>query len=88
MAQQLLGSTIPARLSYVWPDGSPRVVPIWFHWDGREVVLGTPANAPKVKALQRNPKVALTIDGDAWPHPVLLLRGTAETRVVEGVPAG
>jgi hypothetical protein len=31
VAQTLLHSTIPARLAYVWPDGTPRVVPIWFH---------------------------------------------------------
>ena len=30
VAQELLQSTIPARLSYVWSDGTPRVVPIWF----------------------------------------------------------
>ena len=42
VAQQLLQSTIPARLAYTWTDGTPRVVPIWFHWNGSEVVLGSP----------------------------------------------
>jgi hypothetical protein len=28
-AQELLHATIPARLAYTWPDGTPRVVPIW-----------------------------------------------------------
>jgi hypothetical protein len=48
VAQELLRSTAPARLAYVWPDGTPRVVPIWFHWNGNEIVLGTPLKAPKV----------------------------------------
>ena len=61
-SKELLQSTIPARLAYVWMDGTPRVVPIWFHWNGREFVLGTPPKAPKLKALAKNPKVALTID--------------------------
>lgn len=87
VAQKLLRSTIPARLAYVWRDGTPTVVPIWFHWDGHELVLGTPPKAPKVKALASNPRVALTIDDDAWPHRVLMVRGTAQARVVEGVPA-
>ena len=34
VAQTLLQSTIPARLAYSWTDGTPRVVPIWFHWTG------------------------------------------------------
>ena len=41
-SKELLKSTIPARLAYVWTDGTPRVVPIWFHWNGRELVLGAP----------------------------------------------
>ncbi len=28
VAQQLLQSTIPARLAYTWRDGTPRVVPM------------------------------------------------------------
>ena len=85
IAQALLRSTVPARLAYTWLDGTPRVVPIWFHWDGREVVMGTPPNAPKVKVLSANPRVALTIDGNEWPYKVLLLRGAARVEVVEGV---
>src|SRR5438046_3272560 len=84
-SQELLASTIPARLAYNWTDGTPRVVPIWFHWNGQEFVLGTPPNAPKVKALQKNPRVALTIDSDAFPHKVLLVRGTATVEVEDGV---
>lgn len=84
-SKELLQSNIPARLAYVWTDGTPRVVPIWFHWNGKEFVLGTPPKAPKLKALAKNPKVALTIDDNQFPHKVLLIRGTAKTENVHGV---
>jgi Pyridoxamine 5'-phosphate oxidase len=84
-SQALLHSKIPARLAYVWTDGTPRVIPIWFHWNGREVVMATPPKAPKLKALAKNPKVALTIDDNTFPHKVLLVRGTARLEPVEGV---
>ena len=42
VAKALLESLIPARLAYTWMDGSPRVVPIWFHWTGDQFVLATP----------------------------------------------
>jgi len=84
-SKELLKSRIPARLAYVWSDGSPRVVPIWFHWDGREFVLGSPSKAPKLKALSRNPKVALTIDDNNFPHKVLLVRGTARLQSMNGI---
>ena len=85
VAETLLKSAIPARLAYNWLDGTPRVVPIWFHWDGREFVLGSPPRAPKLKALRKNPKIALTIDDNAWPHKVLLVRGTATVEMVPRV---
>jgi PPOX class probable F420-dependent enzyme len=84
-AQELLQSKIPARLAYVWTDGTPRVVPIWFHWNGSEFVVGTPPKAPKVIALAKNPKVALTIDDNTFPHKVLLVRGMARLIPVDGV---
>src|SRR5579885_1478809 len=85
LAQALLRSKIPARFAYVWPDGSPRVVPIWFHWNGHEIVMASPPKAPKLKALAKNPKVSLTIDENTFPHKVLLIRGTAKLNTVEGV---
>ena len=50
LAQELLASTIPARLAYVWPDGTPRVASLWFHWDGTDIVMATLPGAPKLKA--------------------------------------
>jgi hypothetical protein len=85
VAQELLHSTNLARLAYTWHDGTPRVIPIWFQWDGEAIVLGTPPNAPKVDVLPTNSKVALTIDRDAWPYHALLIRGTARVEAVEGV---
>src|SRR5512141_1809184 len=84
-AQAVLHSTHPARLSYIWTDGTPRVVPIWFHWNDSEFVLGTPAKAPKVKALAKNPQVALCIDESGFPPKVLLVRGTAILEPIAGI---
>lgn len=84
-SKSLLQSTIPARLAYVWTDGTPRVVPIWFHWNGQEFVLGSPSKAPKLKALAKRPKVALTIDDNNFPHKVLLVRGTAHLQTIRGI---
>ena len=84
-SREMLHSKIPARLAYVWTDGTPRVVPIWFHWNGREIVMATPPKAPKLKALRKNPKVAVTIDNNEFPHRVLLLRGSVRLETLKGV---
>jgi nitroimidazol reductase NimA-like FMN-containing flavoprotein (pyridoxamine 5'-phosphate oxidase superfamily) len=85
VAQLLLQSTIPARLAYVWHDGTPRVVPLWFHWTGEELVMGTPVTAPKVHVLPDQAKVAVTIDTNDFPWKVLSIRGTARVETVDGV---
>ena len=83
-SRELLASKIPARLAYIGTDGAPRVLPIWFHWTGSEIVMGTLPNAAKLKALARNPKVAITIDDNNFPHKVLLIRGSARLQTVNG----
>src|SRR5262245_8404536 len=87
VAQELLNSKTLVRLAYTGLDGSPRVVPIWFHWDGQRFVIGTPANAPKVKALAKNGQVAMTIDRDNLLPKVLLVRGTAKVEGIDGLGA-
>src|ERR1051326_1341850 len=83
VARQLLGSNIPSRLAYVWRDGKPRVVAMWFHWTGEEFLMGAPPNAPKMKVIGDHPSVALTIDANEWPYSVLSVRGVASVRLVD-----
>lgn len=85
VAQRMLQSKTPARFAYNWSDGTPRVVPIGFHWNGAEIVLGTPVDAPKMKALHAGDAVALTIDSDTMPYNVLLIRGLVHTDIVDGI---
>lgn len=72
LAKSLLGSRIPARLAYSAKDGTPRVIPTWFRWDGNEILMATYIAGPHVTrapgrpaALRANPNVAITIDTEA-----------------------
>jgi hypothetical protein len=86
-AQELLQSNIPVRLAYTGLDGAPRVVPLGFHQDGERFVICTIPRSPKVRVLDVNPQVALMVDSQSFPPHILLVRGIATLRVVEGVPA-
>jgi hypothetical protein len=88
LSQQLLASGIPARLAYTALDGDPRVVPIGFLWTGSEIKMYTVPTSAKVKALKKNPRVAITIDTESFPPNVLLIRGAASLELVDGVPDG
>ncbi|MBZ0283404.1 MAG: pyridoxamine 5'-phosphate oxidase family protein [Anaerolineae bacterium] len=84
VAQELLQSRNLAQLAYVWNDGTPRVTPIWFHWNGQEIVFGTFPSAPKLKAIRSGSKLAATITS-VEPSRVLYIRGTASVEIVDGV---
>lgn len=86
VAQELLQSRIPARLAYIALDGTPRVVPMQFHWTGEEVVLCCWPDDPKAAALRANPAVALTIDIAEPPFRSLQIRGTATVALFDGAP--
>jgi hypothetical protein len=87
LAQQLLHSRLPARVAYIARDGTPRVVPMQFHWTGEEVVLSCWPDDPKAAAIEAHPQVALTIDTAEPPFNVLQIRGTAAVSIVDGVSA-
>src|SRR5579864_2349341 len=85
VAQQLLQAKGPAHLAYNWRDGTPRVIPMGFHWNGQEIVMATATYAPKTKVLTNGSKVAVSIDRDFSASKILLIRGTVRADTVEGI---
>jgi hypothetical protein len=86
VAVRLMESPLLARLGYNGVDGAPRVVPIGYVWTGSALVMCTATMAPKVRALQNDPRVALEVDTDAQQPNILLVRGVASVEIVDGVP--
>jgi len=93
-AQGLLASAIPARMAFVAPDGTPRIVPTWFHWTGEELVMPTYIAGPQIgirhpaarlAALRARPDVAVSIDTETFPPQSLTLRGKVEITEVDGL---
>lgn len=83
VARDLLQATIPVRLAYVALDGTPRVVPMQFHWTGEEIVVNSWPDDPKVAALRARPEVDMTIDTYEPPYRVLQIRGSAEVTITD-----
>ncbi len=87
VARTLIEARIPARLSYSAPDGSPRVVPVSYVWDGAAFVFATWPTAAKVRALELDPRVAMTIDSNDFTPYILLVRGRVTSMErVDGIP--
>jgi hypothetical protein len=73
------------RIAYAGLDGAPRVIPVGYLMRGEKFSFCTIPASEKVAALQRDPRVAITIDLKE-PLCCLLVRGTAEVAIVDGVP--
>jgi hypothetical protein len=85
VAQALLRSTIPSRLAYLGPDGSPRVVPVWSHWNGVQLIVGTFPGSGKTRALRDGDHVAVSIDTEEFPYQALQIRGTVTLAATVGL---
>lgn len=74
------------HLTTINPDGSPQVSVVWIGLDGDDIVIGHLMKGRKVANIDRDPRVALTVEADG-ANPVgmtnhLIVHGTA--RLVEG----
>jgi hypothetical protein len=84
IAQRMLASDELARLAYVFRDGTPRVIPMGFVWNGSAIVFATFAKTAKLASLRARPDVAITVDRAGPPPDVLLIRGRAAIEEVDG----
>ena len=65
-------------LSSVQPDGRPHLVPVWFHWDGEQIVAFSKPHARKVGNLRDQPYVMLAVGTPGPDFEVELIEATAE----------
>jgi nitroimidazol reductase NimA-like FMN-containing flavoprotein (pyridoxamine 5'-phosphate oxidase superfamily) len=73
------------QIAYAALNGSPRAVPLGYLLRDGKFLFFTIPTSEKVAALQRDSRIALSID--VYPPPCcLLVRGTAELREDAGVP--
>ena len=64
-------------LPTVGADGTPQPSPIWFLWDGQTILIYSQPNTPKLRNIERNPRVALNLDGDGRGGDIVVLAGEA-----------
>jgi PPOX class probable F420-dependent enzyme len=63
-ARAVIESAALAHLVTLNPDGSPQVSCVWVGLDGDEIVCGHLPRHRKVENMERDPRVALSIEGE------------------------
>ncbi|MEM9034285.1 MAG: pyridoxamine 5'-phosphate oxidase family protein [Actinomycetota bacterium] len=60
-------------------DGTANGAPVWFDWDGEAVRIFSEATAPKVRAIERDPRISVLVVNDLDEAPMWVrFQGTAE----------
>jgi len=80
----LLGEPSPCFLATLMPDGSPQVTQTWVDTDGEHVLINTVLGHQKVKNIERDPRVALTVSDPDRPSRYFEVRGRVLTVTTHG----
>jgi PPOX class probable F420-dependent enzyme len=85
-AIELIESDALAHMVTLNPDGSPQVTCVWVGLDDGEIVSAHLGRYQKIKNIERDPRVAISMEGeglsDRGLRRYLVVRGTA--RIQEG----
>ncbi|HEX6468951.1 MAG TPA: TIGR03667 family PPOX class F420-dependent oxidoreductase [Streptosporangiaceae bacterium] len=65
-------------LTTVGDDGTPQPNPVWFLWQGDDVLIYNATRARRLAHLRSRPRVSLHFNSDAGGDDVIVLAGTAE----------
>jgi len=65
-------------------DGSPQVSPVWIELDGNYLVINSEMKRRKVRNIQRDPRVAVSIQNAEKPYEYIEIRGKAVEVTDEG----
>jgi PPOX class probable F420-dependent enzyme len=83
-ALRRLESELMAWLTTVNPDGQPQSSPIWFLWDGGEILLYSWFRAPRNANVADRPLVSFSLESGVDGEDVVTAEG--EARIVEDEP--
>jgi PPOX class probable F420-dependent enzyme len=64
-----------AQLATLMPDGSPHVAPVWFEYDGKNILINSAKGRVKDKNIRRDPRVGIDILDPDNPYRHLSIRG-------------
>ena len=80
----LLKRPSPCYIATTMPDGSPQLTQTWVDTDGEHVLINTVQGFQKIRNIERDPRVALTVSDPESPFRYFEVRGTVTSISSEG----
>jgi PPOX class probable F420-dependent enzyme len=76
-----------AHIATVGTDGRPQVTPVWIDYDGTHIRFNTARGRVKARNLERNPRVALSVQDPDNPYRYVQVQGRVTEMTEKGADA-
>lgn len=83
-AAERLSSDRVAWLTTVASDGTPQTSPIWFLWDGSDILIYS-LESPRARNVSMHDRVSLHLDGNGLGGDIVIVEGVA--RIDDAAPS-
>jgi PPOX class probable F420-dependent enzyme len=80
----LLGQPSLCYLATSMPDGSPQLTQTWVDTDGEHILINSVAGFQKIRNVERDPRVALTVSDPHDPARYFAVRGRVLNVTADG----
>ena len=84
--QRRLREEVVVWLTTVGSDGTPQPNPVWFIWDGSEILVYNRPDAHRLTHVRSRPRIALHFDGNGQGGDIVVMSGRAELADEEAAP--
>lgn len=84
----ILKAPVFAHIATINPDGSPQNSPVWIEYDGTHVIVNSEIKRAKVRNVQRDPRVSISVQNPDNPYSYLEIRGRVVELTEEGAFEG
>jgi PPOX class probable F420-dependent enzyme len=81
---QLLHQASPCFLATTLPDGSPHLTQTWIDTDGEHILINTAEGYRKLRNIERDPRVAVTVADPDVSGRYYAIRGRVVSSTTEG----
>lgn len=82
--QQLLRRRVICFFATLMPDGSPQMTQTWIDTDGKYILINSVEGHQKVRNVQRDPRVAISVLDSSQPGRAINIRGRVVEITTEG----
>ena len=80
----LLRAPSTCYLATLMPDGSPQLTQTWVDTDGRNIIINSVQSFQKIRNIERDPRVAVTVSDPDKPNRYYTVRGRVVSVSADG----